>query len=65
MDLQSLKNYLVSRGQESSTWRGLIMLATGFGAALKPEMADSVITVGIFLTGAVGALLPDAKKKDA
>ena len=65
MDFSSLKTYLIARGQESSTWRGLIMLATGFGAALKPEMADSVITVGIFLTGAVGALLPDAKKKDA
>ena len=65
MDLSALKNYLVARGQETSTWRGLIMLATGFGAALKPDTAESIITVGIFLTGAVGALLPDAKKKDA
>ena len=65
MDFSALKTYLIARGQESSTWRGLIMLATGFGAALKPEMADSVITAGIFLTGAVGALLPDSKKKDA
>ena len=65
MDLSALKNYLVARGQESSTWRGLIMLATSAGAALKPDTAESIITVGIFLTGAVGALLPDAKKKDA
>lgn len=64
MDFQALKSYLVARGQESSTWRGVIMLATSIGAAVKPETAESIITVGIFLTGAVGALLPDANKKD-
>jgi hypothetical protein len=62
MDLQSLKDYLVARGQEASTWRGLILVATGSGVAIKPELHAVIVAVGVMAAGAIGAAFPDAKK---
>lgn len=64
MNMQSLKAYALARAQESSTWRGLIFLATGAGVHIKPEWMESIVTLGTIAAGAVGALFPDAKAKE-
>ena len=52
--------YLIERLKEPSTWRGLIMIATGVaGAKWCPESQDTIVYVGVSLAGIVGAILPD------
>lgn len=52
--------YLIDRLKEPSTWRGLIMVATGvFGAQWGPESQETILYVGVSLAGIVGAVLPD------
>ncbi len=62
MNLQALGAYLVARGQEASTWRGLILIITGCGVAIKPELLDAIVATGMFAAGLVGAAFPDVKK---
>lgn len=54
-----MKNYLLSRLREASTWRGIIMLATAIGIPIAPALADMIITFGLSLAGLVGVLVPD------
>ena len=54
-----MKNYLLSRLREASTWRGIIMLVTAAGIPIAPALADLIITFGLSLTGIVGVLVPD------
>lgn len=52
--------YLIERLKEPSTWRGLIMIATGVaGAKWSPESQETIVYVGVSLAGIVGAILPD------
>lgn len=52
--------YLIDRLKEPSTWRGLIMIATGVaGAKWSPESQETIVYVGVSLAGIVGAILPD------
>lgn len=53
--------YLLARGREASTWRGLTLLVTAAGVALTPEQAEALIAAGLAVAGLVGALVPDAK----
>jgi hypothetical protein len=51
--------YALARLQEGSTWRGIIGVLTGLGAAIEPTMAVKIITAGTLLAGAVGSLFGD------
>lgn len=53
--------YLAERLKEASTWRGLVMLGMAAGLKIDPAMADQIITAGVAVVGAVGALIPDRK----
>lgn len=63
--LTRLKSYAVARAQESSTWRGLILIAAGCGAVLRPEQQEAIIAGGVMFAGLVGALTADGGKRDA
>ena len=52
--------YLLERLKEASTWRGIILVATAFGAHWSPESQSAVITAGVGLAGFVGAVIPDS-----
>lgn len=54
--------YLLERISEPSTWRGLMMLATGFGIALSPETIEQVVIAGTAMTGLIGMFTTDGKK---
>lgn len=54
-------SYAVARCQEVSTWRGIVLVVTAFGAKIDPDKATAIITAGIALAGFVGAMLPDTK----
>lgn len=55
------KQYIVNRAKEASTWRGAILLLTGFGVQISPEMAETIVSIGVSAAGLVGMLLPDSK----
>lgn len=52
-------NYITKRLQERSTWAGLILLATSFGANITPELQEAIIAIGVGVAGLVSAILPD------
>lgn len=54
-----MKEYLLARLSEASTWRGLIMLATAAGMVFSAAQAEAVIAAGLALAGLVGAFSPD------
>ena len=54
-----MKNYLLSRAKEPSTWRGITLLLTAFGVPIAPAMAESIVSVGLAVTGLIGVLSAD------
>jgi hypothetical protein len=46
-------NYIIDRLAESSTWRGLIGIATALGVAFNPEQVASIIAAGTALIGVI------------
>ena len=61
MNLDALKSYLLARAGEPSTWRGLILVATAADTVLSEDQKEAIVTLGLFLAGAIGALFPDRR----
>lgn len=55
--------YLLERMQEPSTWRGLVMLATGLGVAISPETIEQVVVAGTAITGLIGMFTKDDRRR--
>jgi hypothetical protein len=53
--------YLLDRLAEASTWRGLVMIAMGFGVHWSPDSQAAIISTGALVAGAIGAIIPDKK----
>lgn len=56
-----MKNFILERGKEASTWRGLVALLTALGVVLSPEQIDSVVALGLAVIGAIGVFFADKK----
>lgn len=56
-----MKNYILARAKEPSTWRGIILFLTAVGVPIAPAMQESIITAGLGLAGLVGVFAPDSK----
>lgn len=54
-----LKNYLLARLSEASTWRGIAMIATMAGA--PAGAVDPIVQFGLFLVGVLGVAFGDKK----
>lgn len=54
-----MKDYIINRAKEASTWRGIILLLTAVGVPIAPAMADAIVSIGLALAGAVGVLTAD------
>jgi len=54
--------YLLDRLKEASTWRGLVLVATAFGAHWSPESQAAIISVGVGAAGVIGTVIPDRWK---
>lgn len=51
--MSNLVNYIIDRLGESSTWRGIFMILTGLGIALKPDQIAAISTAGLSIVGAI------------
>jgi hypothetical protein len=56
-----MKQFLLERGKEASSWRGLVAILTATGIALDPAQADAIVAIGLAVIGVIGAFFPDKK----
>lgn len=54
-----MKQYILARAKEPSTWRGLVLLLTAIGVPIAPALADTIVSAGLAVAGLIGALTPD------
>lgn len=54
-----MKQYILNRLAEASTWRNLFALLTAAGISLEPAQAEAIIAVGLAVIGLIGVLFPD------
>jgi len=57
-----MKDYLLARIREASTWRGVVMLLTAAGVALSAAQTEALVALGMAVAGVIGVFVPDAKK---
>jgi hypothetical protein len=55
-----IKQYLLARLKEPSTWRGIVSVLTACGIALNPTQIEAIITVGLMIGGLIGVLTKDS-----
>ena len=56
-----MKEFILERGKEPSSWRGLVAILTAAGIALDPAEADAIVMFGLAVIGVIGAFFPDKK----
>ena len=54
-----MKQYILDRAKEPSTWRGLILVLTALGVPLAPALSEAIIAAGLAIAGLVGVVSPD------
>lgn len=55
-------DYLITKLQEPSTWRGFISLATASGVMITPEQTTAIIAAGLGLMGLINVFRTEIKK---
>jgi ribosomal protein L12E/L44/L45/RPP1/RPP2 len=56
-----MKEFILERGKESSTWRGLVAIITAAGITLDPAQMEAIVAAGLAAIGVIGAFFPDKK----
>ena len=54
-----MKNYIILRLKERTTWLGLIAIATAFGCQISPDQAEVIVKTALLLAGLLHAATPD------
>ena len=54
-----MRNYILDRVKEPSTWRGAILFLTAIGVPIAPAMTEAIVTAGLGLAGLIGMLTSD------
>lgn len=53
------RDYLTNQLRQSSTWRGIILVAGSGTGLAAPENAQNLLLLSVLIAGAIGALFPD------
>ena len=61
--MKSLLDWIISRGKEPSTWRGIIGALTVAGVVVSPELAEYIIGAGVSLIS-IFEIMRKEKKAD-
>jgi len=54
-----MKDYVLERLKEPSTWRGITLLLTAIGVPLAPGVSDAIISLGLAVAGLIGVVTKD------
>jgi hypothetical protein len=54
-------DFILARGKEASTWRGLVALVTATGIVISPELGEAIVAIGLAIIGLLGVLTADTK----
>lgn len=49
-----MKQYILDRAKEPTTWRGALLFLTAIGVPIAPALADQIVALGLALAGVVG-----------
>jgi hypothetical protein len=49
-----MRQYILDRAKEPSTWRGAILFLSAMGVPIAPALAEHIVTVGLAVAGIVG-----------
>lgn len=55
-----MKDWLIDRFKEPSTYRGLVWLLAAFGINVAPELWMQITTIGMGLAGCIGIVTKDS-----
>ncbi|MDX2334087.1 hypothetical protein [Brevundimonas vesicularis] len=55
-----VRDYILPRLKERSTYVGLVALATAFGIVVDPALVDVALAVGAAIGGVIGIVWKDA-----
>jgi hypothetical protein len=47
---------ILTRLNENSTWRGIILVATALGLKLEPELQEQILAAGLGLIGLINII---------
>lgn len=53
--------FILERGKEASTWRGLVALTTAVGISVSPELGEAIVALGLAIIGILGVFTKDKK----
>jgi len=59
--MKTVISYILARGSESSTYKGLFALLTAFGVALSPEQSAAITAAGLGIIGVIQVFMDNGK----
>lgn len=51
-----MKQYILDRAKEPSTWRGLVLFLTAVGVPIAPELQTAIVSAGLGIAGLIGVV---------
>jgi hypothetical protein len=48
--------WVIDQLKQPSTWRGITMLATSMGIAIKPALMEQIVVTGTAVAGLIGVI---------
>jgi hypothetical protein len=58
-------DWIIERGKEGSTWRGIVAVLTAAGVHFSPELQEAIISTGLGLIGVIAIVWKERGAKDA
>lgn len=65
IDFTAMKKFFLTKGQERSTWIGLIAVLSGAGITMSPETAELIAAAGSTIAGLILIISNDKKAAPA
>jgi hypothetical protein len=57
--MKTALKFVLARLSEPSTYKGIVLAATGLGLYVSPELAAAITSIGLGITGLIGILTTD------
>lgn len=51
-----MKQYILDRAKEPSTWRGFVLFLTAVGVPVAPELQTAIVSAGLGIAGLIGVV---------